>query len=1289
MLDREAVCETFLTLLLTGMLTLAFNVQPATSELKTWTVNDDGSVNFHMIQETMKAASPRDTIYIHADLRHDPHNSDNPEPEFVPGQIILKFKLNVSIGQINGTVTTGIRSVDELNKRFEVTEMQRVLGDIFKLVLPEDGDVVSISREYGVDSNVEYAEPNYIYRACVLPNDADYTLQWAHQAIQSELAWDIETGDPDVVIAVVDTGVDWDHPDLAANIWNNTDEKLDGKDTDGNGYIDDVRGYDFVDTTASVYPGEDGRMRDNDPMDFHGHGTHVAGIAAAVTNNSIGVAGVSWNCKVMPVRAGYKDAYGYGVLEADDVAVAIEYAVNNNANVICMSWGSYSISNTVKEAIDYAYAKGAILISAAGNGGTYLKSYPAGYDNVIAVAATGISNVRAGFSNYGSWIDIAAPGVDVLSTVFNDAYASWSGTSMSTSFVAGLAALILSKNSTFSNEEVRNILRSTIDPVISDEYIGLGRINAYKAVVRNSTLHSNLDSSLDNAIVQDVISINGTASGSNFHKYEVYYGLGAYPTDWTQIGFTQYTQVIDGVLATWDTSLAIDGIYSIRLDVVDINGQVTEDRVVLRIDNSLQDGWPIYLDTHAILASPVVYDFDKDGKNELVVATYGPPGDPYGGGRVYIIRSNGAIVRGWPFITPSAISGTPAIGDLNNDGTPELVVSDWHHVYVLHFDGSVAAGWPKHFGFWVGQTPTLSDLDGDSFLEIILSTDRGRIYAWNYDGSSVDGWPVTLSGADKTSGVAVGDTDNDGYIEIVVNTENNKTYILNHDGSVADGWPQYIPSVSWWASVNRPPALADLNGDGYLEIIRDAGDKLHVLQHDGTLLSGWPKNIESYGNNAFSLGDLDSDGLPEIVFGRHSYDFAYLYALNGDGSDVVGWPISLPYPIQTPCVIADINSDSTQEVIVRGDKDKIYIFNSDGSSVEGWPKTIKDFHHSGTYSPSPLVTDLDGDGDIEIVALSFFNSIYVWDLPGAHDPSKIEWPMFQHDERHTGLYVQPLPPVANFTWSPSIPKVGESVTFDASSSTPNGGEIVSYEWDFGDRHHVSGKIVSHKYTSSGTFTVTLNVTDSEGLWDVEQKQIQVVQPHGPKAEFTAIPETANVGELVKFDASASLPGWNGTHEIPITEYRWDFGDGNKTTTSNPIAYHSFSSSGNYYVTLTVYAPGATPEIDSVSRKVTIISVPVGGYSVSLSKPAAKTLLICYTIILAMFAATISLTRRKKITTLHSLSLLFLTTCYASMSKCSLICSKFFLWTFSVIRLSFLAVSIKPRTFPKALFDKLC
>ena len=220
------------------------------------------------------------------------------------------------------------------------------------------------------------------------------------------------------------------------------------------------------------------------------------------------------------------------------------------------------------------------------------------------------------------------------------------------------------------------------------------------------------------------------------------------------------------------------------------------------------------------------------------------------------------------------------------------------------------------------------------------------------------------------------------------------------------------------------------------------------------------------------------------------------------------------------------------------------------------------------------------------------------------------------------------PPVANFVWSPPVPRVGESVTFDASSSIPGGRPIVDYEWNFGDGQTASGQTTTHSYASATIYSVTINVTDSNGLWDIEQKQVQVVQPHSPKAEFTVFPETANIGELVKFDATTSQQGWNGTNQMPITKYSWDFGDGNKTDTTTPTIYHAFSSSGIYYPTLTVYASGGTPETDSITHRVVVMSVPVGGYSISLTQRNTSMASSVYLALLIMLSAVFTTVRRK-------------------------------------------------------------
>lgn len=263
-----------------------------------------------------------------------------------------------------------------------------------------------------------------------------------------------------------------------------------------------------------------------------------------------------------------------------------------------------------------------------------------------------------------------------------------------------------------------------------------------------------------------------------------------------------------------------------------------------------------------------------------------------------------------------------------------------------------------------------------------------------------------------------------------------------------------------------------------------------------------------------------------------------------------------------------------------------------------------------------------------------------WDVDGASQGSGVNPITVTMDEPHTATahYVLPQPPHAAFDYSPKpYPKVDETVTFDASASTPNGGTIISYFWDFGDGEYAYGKIVTHKFTAPGDYVVTLNVTDSEGLWDIETKIITVVQPHGPTASLSATPTIINEGETVHFDASASQPGWNGTHTMPITEYRWDFdGDGViDEVTSDPIIDHIYYTAGIYYAKVTVYAPGATPETDTATVKITVKTPAppvVGGYSETVSTISETTnwqpAYILYTVILVALILPVALIRRK-------------------------------------------------------------
>ncbi|MBI5332401.1 MAG: right-handed parallel beta-helix repeat-containing protein [Candidatus Aenigmarchaeota archaeon] len=480
-------------------------------------------------------------------------------PEYIPGQMLVKYKNNGEPTDIVNIL--GIAQAAEEDEK----------PNIIVIEVDKRTDIEALAKQYEKNPAVEYAEPNYLAQAFLAPDDLSYSTQYHHANIESSLAWNITQGNISVIIGIIDTGVDWDHPDLASNIWNNTAETncTNGVDDDSNGFVDDCRGWDFVDNITDCYDGEDCDDRDNNPMDFHGHGTHVSGIAAAVTNNSIGVAGVCWNCKIMPLRAGFKYNNGGGYLTTADIVSALYYGADNGADIISMSFGLSSSSSSLQDAINYAYSKGVVLIAASGNSNSATRQYPAAYDNVVSVGSTDSSDAKSSFSNHGTWLDAAAPGTSINSTYFNNSYGVVSGTSMSTPMTAGIAGLILSRNS-FTQEQVKTILHTAVDNLSSSVYLGTGRINAYKAVQINQSPILILNSSLDDNTTTQNLAITGTANlsfaGYNFSNYTLEYGTGLYPSAWNTI-ISGNSSVINGALGSWDIGSLSNGTYKLRLAV--------------------------------------------------------------------------------------------------------------------------------------------------------------------------------------------------------------------------------------------------------------------------------------------------------------------------------------------------------------------------------------------------------------------------------------------------------------------------------------------------------------------------------------------------------------------------------------------------------------------------------------------------------------------------------------------------------------------------------------------------
>lgn len=422
------------------------------------------------------------------------------EDIIIPGQALIRVTLPYRGKLLTGTYS-GVEEMDNYLKKINAIKIEKLIDDprlayeeedfgldrLYLIHFPDTISVLKVVEELKKLSMVEEAWPSIgveVYKT--VPNDPRFSSQWHLFKCKLPEAWDITQGDTSIVVCCVDNGVEWKHEDIEANLWINkkedinrdgrfTDADLNGVDDDRNGKVDDVIGWNFKRNSPDPSPDI------IDPF-YASHGTQVLGIAIAVTNNNKGVASPGWKCRGMAVNCDLDNRR----INLTLAIQAIYYAAANGANIISMSWGGYYFDSAVNSAIQYAHNKGCILVAAAGNDNNEVIRYPAGYENVIAVAASNQGDKRSYYSSYGTWVDLCAPGDYILTTTLKNKYDAPSGTSMSAPVVAGIMALLWSVKKDWKNYQITERILETCDsmpdPLYNRGKLGKGRINALNAI---------------------------------------------------------------------------------------------------------------------------------------------------------------------------------------------------------------------------------------------------------------------------------------------------------------------------------------------------------------------------------------------------------------------------------------------------------------------------------------------------------------------------------------------------------------------------------------------------------------------------------------------------------------------------------------------------------------------------------------------------------------------------------------------------------------------------------------
>jgi len=997
---------------------------------------------------------PQSVYSIH--LKRD--RTKQAQPEFFPARLIVKLKPEVDkgiiLGKVQGKVITGLAELDSLNFKFKVKKQEKLfkefkttalksdkLSSTYILEVPAETDLKRMKVEYEKRPEVEYVELDYKLELFETPNDPLFPHQWFLNNIGTEqnhgqgyygidrevghtlvMKFGVEDADIDAkeafqrddeitipLVGIIDTGVDVDHEDLKDNIWTNPGEIPDnGIDDDHNGFVDDFHGWDFSGDSAVI-------QEDNDPTDTYGHGTHCAGIVAAVRNNGIGVSGINTPCKIMAIKFFPNASMSLG-------ARSIIYAADMGCDVINMSWGTPYPSKLIEDALDYAIYRGVLPIAAAGNDSTEQYNYPAACKNVLTVGASNSHDEVIYFSTYGDHIEVVAPGRDILSLraddtdmyaedgfpnshIVDEKYYLADGTSMASPCAVGVAAYILTASPGVSNQRIIEIIEQSADDIIypyggdslyspgKDIYSGYGRVNLNSALQLLSGRLAKIDYPFENTLVTETVAILGTASGDSFENYVLEYGEGYSPEDWTEIA-SYDVPVKKDTLGIWNSS-GLTGLFTLRLTVGDQNQAIVH--VIANNDSYVKITYPDQDDTITGYAEIYGYTIVPDLSHYTLEYGYGESPSYW-----FPITSSTKMVADY-------ILGNWLVSFLNemNYSIRLSVETNAGEIYAdtvgVVVKSIASAGWVQKLAANGSLSPTVGDVDGDGYNEIVVGVGgsaesgiTGGVEIFNHKGEREPGWPKDTD-KNMMSSPALGDLDGDGIDDIVICSEQGVHAYL----SGSEDWFRNAGTGGneFWSLAT--PVIADLENDGYCEILitNDLGI-VYAWRNDGQAVIPGKDGVfaqtdlggGSFGHPSLSVADLDKDGENEVIVGNSRYYSGLhggVYIFDIRGHQLLG-PGDYPDKFDhiSGIAIANIDENDDLEIIVFGaneDYFTLWAFKKDGAQAAGYPIILENLKTGWWFANHPAIGDLEGNGTLEIVVSIWTIGearIYAWHQDG-------------------------------------------------------------------------------------------------------------------------------------------------------------------------------------------------------------------------------------------------------------------------------------------------------------------